>query len=59
MAITGNYDTARLNRKAVTILMGDVFGRTVEQSPGASLSPHFHTTDQFPVMRRRRSGPSP
>lgn len=59
MAITGNYDTARPNRKAVTILMGDVFGRTVEQSPGASLSPHFHTTDQFPVMRRRRSGPSP
>ena len=59
MAITENYDTARPNRKAVTILTGDVFGRMVAQSPGASLSPDFHTTDQFPVMRRRRSGPSP
>jgi hypothetical protein len=66
MIVTGNYEQAKPHRKAVTILTGDVFGRTdiiagggpderphaylVEQSPGVSLPTHFHMTDQFQVV---------
>lgn len=66
MTVTGNYEQARPHRKGVTILTGDVFGRTdiiagdgsaerppaylVDQLPGVSLPPHFHMTDQFQVV---------
>lgn len=65
MILLGNFDTARPKRQAVTILTGDVFGRTdilagqaegsphaylVEQSPDVSLPPHFHLTEQFQIV---------
>lgn len=66
MIVSGNYQTAQAGRQAVTILTGDVFGRTniiadgsaeggphaflVEQSPEVALPPHFHLTDQFQVV---------
>ena len=66
MIVSGNFQTAKANRRAVTILTGDVFGRTniiandgieggphaylVEQSPNVALPPHFHMTEQFQVV---------
>lgn len=66
MIVSGNFDTMRPQRQAVTILTGDVFGRTniiagaapdggphaylVEQLPDVALPPHFHMTEQFQVV---------
>lgn len=66
MIVSGNFQTVQANRQAVTILTGDVFGRTniiaddgteggphaylVEQQPDVALPPHFHMTEQFQVV---------
>ena len=66
MIVSGNFQTTKANRQAVTILTGDVYGRTniieggsiaggphaflVEQLPDVVLPPHFHLTDQFQVV---------
>lgn len=66
MIVSGNFQTAQANRQAVTILTGDVYGRTniiadggteggphaylVEQLPDVVLPPHFHMTEQFQVV---------
>ena len=66
MIMSGNFEAARPHRQAVTILTGDVFGRTniiagggmadgphaylVEQLPEVVLPPHFHMNDQFQVV---------
>ena len=66
MIVSGNFQTVQAQRQAVTMLTGDVFGRTniiassgseggphaylVEQSPEVTLPPHFHLTEQFQVV---------
>jgi len=66
MIVSGNFQTAKANRQAVTILTGDVYGRTniiadsgmaggphaylVEQLPNVALPPHFYMTEQFQVV---------
>ena len=66
MIMSGNFEAARTHRQAVTILTGDVYGRTniiagggiadgphaylIDQPPEVLLPPHFHTNDQFQVV---------
>ena len=66
MPISGNFETVQPSRQAITILTGDVYGRTtliagvgtadephaylIDQPPDVLLPPHFHTNDQFQVV---------
>ena len=66
MPVSGNFEAVQTSRQAVTILTGDVYGRTniiagvgiadgphaylIDQPPEVLLPPHFHTNDQFQVV---------
>ncbi len=66
MPVTGNFEAVQQSRQEVTILTGDVYGRThiiagvgaadgphaylIDQPPEVLLPPHFHTNDQFQIM---------
>lgn len=68
MVVSGNFNKALPHREALTVITGDVFGRTeivggrgvhhgphaylVDQSPNVVLPPHFHMSDQFQVVVR-------
>ena len=54
MALIGNFETAKAGRKAVTILTGDVFGRTeilagdARENEGQPQGPHAFLVEQSP-----------